>query len=157
MRKDDLDFKASLFGNRTVSKTALSPKLSQSKAVVVKPGDVMCLILIISLRNSFDLIFALFLCRFFSHTRLLLTISTGTNLHWLLVGSPIVETGFFLLKLIVSSFFLYSLQSVFFLCFLCQKSSFSCFANVVLQCLSWTRPLVAYLLERGHKRECKFL
>ncbi|XP_010429445.1 PREDICTED: LOW QUALITY PROTEIN: ubiquitin carboxyl-terminal hydrolase 19-like [Camelina sativa] len=31
----------------------------------------------------------------------------------------------------------------------------SCFANVVLQCLSWTRPLVAYLLERGHKRECR--
>jgi ubiquitin carboxyl-terminal hydrolase 36/42 len=31
----------------------------------------------------------------------------------------------------------------------------SCFANVILQCLSWTRPLVAYLLEKGHKRECK--
>ncbi|XP_010525922.1 PREDICTED: ubiquitin carboxyl-terminal hydrolase 19 [Tarenaya hassleriana] len=31
----------------------------------------------------------------------------------------------------------------------------SCFANVVLQCLSWTRPLVAYLLEKGHKRECR--
>uniref|UniRef100_A0A1J3J600 Ubiquitin carboxyl-terminal hydrolase 19 n=1 Tax=Noccaea caerulescens TaxID=107243 RepID=A0A1J3J600_NOCCA len=30
----------------------------------------------------------------------------------------------------------------------------SCFANVILQCLSWTRPLVAYLLENGHKREC---
>ncbi|CAL0332211.1 unnamed protein product [Lupinus luteus] len=30
----------------------------------------------------------------------------------------------------------------------------SCFANVVLQCLSFTRPLVAYLLERGHRREC---
>lgn len=30
----------------------------------------------------------------------------------------------------------------------------SCFANVILQCLSWTRPLVAYLLERGHKNEC---
>ncbi|CAD5329656.1 unnamed protein product [Arabidopsis thaliana] len=30
----------------------------------------------------------------------------------------------------------------------------SCFANVILQCLSWTRPLVAYLLEKGHKREC---
>ncbi|KAF8110864.1 hypothetical protein N665_0078s0057 [Sinapis alba] len=30
----------------------------------------------------------------------------------------------------------------------------SCFANVILQCLSWTRPLVAYLLERGHRSEC---
>ncbi|KAG2390143.1 hypothetical protein LR48_Vigan07g247400 [Vigna angularis] len=30
----------------------------------------------------------------------------------------------------------------------------SCFANVVLQCLSFTRPLVAYLLEKGHRREC---
>ncbi|VVA11679.1 PREDICTED: ubiquitin [Prunus dulcis] len=30
----------------------------------------------------------------------------------------------------------------------------SCFANVVLQCLSSTRPLVAYLLEKGHRREC---
>ncbi|KAJ1260174.1 hypothetical protein BS78_10G212400 [Paspalum vaginatum] len=30
----------------------------------------------------------------------------------------------------------------------------SCFANVVLQCLSWTRPLVAYLLGKDHSREC---
>ncbi|KAL2974420.1 hypothetical protein AAZX31_14G104200 [Glycine max] len=30
----------------------------------------------------------------------------------------------------------------------------SCFANVVLQCLSFTKPLVAYLLEKGHRREC---
>ncbi|KAI3468400.1 hypothetical protein Pfo_025063 [Paulownia fortunei] len=30
----------------------------------------------------------------------------------------------------------------------------SCFANVVLQCLAYTRPLVAYLLEKGHRREC---
>lgn len=30
----------------------------------------------------------------------------------------------------------------------------SCFANVVLQCLACTRPLVAYLLEKGHQREC---
>lgn len=30
----------------------------------------------------------------------------------------------------------------------------SCFANVVLQCLACTRPLVAYLLEMGHQREC---
>ncbi|XP_050364468.1 ubiquitin carboxyl-terminal hydrolase 18-like [Argentina anserina] len=30
----------------------------------------------------------------------------------------------------------------------------SCFANVVLQCLSSTRPLVAYLLEKGHRNEC---
>ncbi|XP_015972285.1 ubiquitin carboxyl-terminal hydrolase 18 [Arachis duranensis] len=30
----------------------------------------------------------------------------------------------------------------------------SCFGNVVLQCLSFTRPLVAYLLEKGHHREC---
>ncbi|KAJ1378103.1 Zinc finger, MYND-type [Sesbania bispinosa] len=31
----------------------------------------------------------------------------------------------------------------------------SCFANVVLQCLSFTRPLIAYLLEKDHRRECK--
>ncbi|KDP33469.1 hypothetical protein JCGZ_07040 [Jatropha curcas] len=31
----------------------------------------------------------------------------------------------------------------------------SCFANVVLQCLTFTRPLVAYLLEKGHQRECR--
>ncbi|KAG9456018.1 hypothetical protein H6P81_000526 [Aristolochia fimbriata] len=30
----------------------------------------------------------------------------------------------------------------------------SCFANVVLQCLACTKPLVAYLLEKGHSREC---
>ncbi|CAJ1973610.1 unnamed protein product [Sphenostylis stenocarpa] len=30
----------------------------------------------------------------------------------------------------------------------------SCFANVVLQCLSFTRPLIAYLLEKGHRSEC---
>ncbi|XVE97287.1 hypothetical protein REPUB_Repub03eG0006700 [Reevesia pubescens] len=31
----------------------------------------------------------------------------------------------------------------------------SCFANVVLQCLIFTRPLVAYLLEKGHRKECR--
>ncbi|XP_042476214.1 ubiquitin carboxyl-terminal hydrolase 19-like isoform X2 [Macadamia integrifolia] len=31
----------------------------------------------------------------------------------------------------------------------------SCFANVVLQCLSFTRPLVAFLLEKSHRRECR--
>ncbi|KAE8718916.1 Ubiquitin carboxyl-terminal hydrolase 19 [Hibiscus syriacus] len=31
----------------------------------------------------------------------------------------------------------------------------SCFANVVLQCLVSTRPLVAYLLEKGHQKECR--
>ncbi|EPS72742.1 hypothetical protein M569_02015, partial [Genlisea aurea] len=31
----------------------------------------------------------------------------------------------------------------------------SCFANVVLQCLAYTRPLVAYLLERGHRKDCR--
>lgn len=31
----------------------------------------------------------------------------------------------------------------------------SCFANVVLQCLSCTRPLVAYLLEKGHREQCR--
>ncbi|KAJ4707719.1 Ubiquitin carboxyl-terminal hydrolase [Melia azedarach] len=30
----------------------------------------------------------------------------------------------------------------------------SCFANVVLQCLAYTKPLVAYLLEKGHRKEC---
>ncbi|XP_050268164.1 ubiquitin carboxyl-terminal hydrolase 18-like isoform X1 [Quercus robur] len=30
----------------------------------------------------------------------------------------------------------------------------SCYANVVLQCLAFTRPLVAYLLEKGHRSEC---
>ncbi|CAN6806353.1 unnamed protein product [Brassica oleracea] len=32
-----------------------------------------------------------------------------------------------------------------------------CLANVILQCLLWTRPLVAYLLERGHMSECRIL
>ncbi|GAA0185681.1 cysteine protease [Lithospermum erythrorhizon] len=31
----------------------------------------------------------------------------------------------------------------------------SCFANVVLQCLAFTKPLVAYLLMKGHRRECR--
>ncbi|KAF5815430.1 putative ubiquitinyl hydrolase 1 [Helianthus annuus] len=31
----------------------------------------------------------------------------------------------------------------------------SCFANVVLQCLAYTRPLAAYLLEKGHRRGCR--
>ncbi|MCL7027290.1 hypothetical protein MKW94_022773, partial [Papaver nudicaule] len=31
----------------------------------------------------------------------------------------------------------------------------SCFANVVLQCLSCTRPLVAYLLQKGHREQCR--
>ncbi|XVE71317.1 hypothetical protein DITRI_Ditri10aG0141600 [Diplodiscus trichospermus] len=31
----------------------------------------------------------------------------------------------------------------------------SCFANVVLQCLVSTRPLVAYLLENEHRKECR--
>ncbi|KZV31693.1 ubiquitin carboxyl-terminal hydrolase 19-like [Dorcoceras hygrometricum] len=31
----------------------------------------------------------------------------------------------------------------------------SCFANVVLQCLGYTRPLVAYLLGKGHRVECQ--
>ncbi|GMI95132.1 ubiquitin-specific protease 19 [Hibiscus trionum] len=31
----------------------------------------------------------------------------------------------------------------------------SCFANVVLQCLVSTRPLVVYLLEEGHRKECR--
>ncbi|GMH10708.1 hypothetical protein Nepgr_012549 [Nepenthes gracilis] len=31
----------------------------------------------------------------------------------------------------------------------------SCFANVVLQCLVHTRPLLAYLLEKGHRRGCR--
>ncbi|XP_027081275.2 ubiquitin carboxyl-terminal hydrolase 18-like isoform X1 [Coffea arabica] len=31
----------------------------------------------------------------------------------------------------------------------------SCFANVVLQCLAYTRPLVAFLLKKGHRRECR--
>lgn len=31
----------------------------------------------------------------------------------------------------------------------------SCFANVVLQCLAYTRPLAAFLLEKGHRRGCR--
>ena len=31
----------------------------------------------------------------------------------------------------------------------------NCFANMVLQCLVPTRPLVAYLLEKGHRKECR--
>ncbi|PKU87511.1 Ubiquitin carboxyl-terminal hydrolase 17 [Dendrobium catenatum] len=32
----------------------------------------------------------------------------------------------------------------------------SCFANAVLQCLAFTRPLTAYLLEGFHRAKCKF-
>ncbi|KAK1318001.1 Ubiquitin carboxyl-terminal hydrolase 18 [Acorus calamus] len=35
-----------------------------------------------------------------------------------------------------------------------QNHGNSCYANVILQCLSCTRPLVAYLLGRGHSQEC---
>ncbi|KAL1557411.1 ubiquitinyl hydrolase 1 [Salvia divinorum] len=31
----------------------------------------------------------------------------------------------------------------------------SCFANVVLQCLTYTRPLAAYFLDKGHKLKCR--
>ncbi|WCJ30469.1 Ubiquitin carboxyl-terminal hydrolase 18 [Euphorbia peplus] len=31
----------------------------------------------------------------------------------------------------------------------------SCFANVVLQCLTFTRPLAAYILENNHQKECR--
>ncbi|KAH9618089.1 hypothetical protein KSS87_000886 [Heliosperma pusillum] len=31
----------------------------------------------------------------------------------------------------------------------------SCFANVVLQCLAHTRPLMAYLLKKGHRKDCQ--
>ncbi|XP_056844642.1 ubiquitin carboxyl-terminal hydrolase 19 [Raphanus sativus] len=99
VRRDhhDLDFKASLFGNNSAS---APPKLmSQSKAVVVKPGDV------------------------------LFPYETFVNyFNW---DKPTLAP-----------------------CGLTNCGN-SCFANVVLQCLSWTRPLVAYLLERGHKRQCR--
>ncbi|XP_052210147.1 ubiquitin carboxyl-terminal hydrolase 18-like isoform X2 [Diospyros lotus] len=36
-----------------------------------------------------------------------------------------------------------------------RASKLCCFANVVLQCLMYTRPLVAYLLEKGHRGECR--
>ncbi|CAM8919575.1 unnamed protein product [Rhodiola kirilowii] len=35
------------------------------------------------------------------------------------------------------------------------NSGNSCFANVVLQCLTYTKPLVAYLIEKGHQMKCK--
>ncbi|KAL2897508.1 Ubiquitin carboxyl-terminal hydrolase 19 [Bienertia sinuspersici] len=31
----------------------------------------------------------------------------------------------------------------------------SCYANVVLQCLAHTRPLLGYLLDKGHRRDCR--
>uniref|UniRef100_A0A6N2KHM0 USP domain-containing protein n=1 Tax=Salix viminalis TaxID=40686 RepID=A0A6N2KHM0_SALVM len=31
----------------------------------------------------------------------------------------------------------------------------SCFANVVLQCLTYTRPFIAYLLNKRHQTECR--
>lgn len=34
---------------------------------------------------------------------------------------------------------------------------YSCFANVVLQCLTYTRPLTAYLLNGCHSEDCKFV
>ncbi|KAJ4902935.1 Ubiquitin carboxyl-terminal hydrolase 19 [Raphanus sativus] len=90
--------KASLFGNGSASKTALSPKLSQIKAII-KPEDVLF---------PYETFVQYF--------------------NWDKPGlAPCGLTN-------------------------CGNS---CFANVVLQCLSWTRPLVAYLLERGHKRECR--
>ncbi|KAF3559587.1 hypothetical protein F2Q69_00016642, partial [Brassica cretica] len=96
-RRDDLGLKASLFGNGSASKTALSPKLSQ----IIKPGDLLF---------PYETFVQYF--------------------NWDKPGlAPCGLTN-------------------------CGNS---CFANVVLQCLSWTRPLVAYLLERGHKRECEFL
>ncbi|KAJ0260330.1 Ubiquitin carboxyl-terminal hydrolase 19 [Hirschfeldia incana] len=98
VRRDDLGSKASLFANSSASKTALSPKLSQIKAVI-KPGDVLF---------PYETFVQYF--------------------NWDKPGlAPCGLTN-------------------------CGNS---CFANVVLQCLSWTRPLVAYLLERGHKRECR--
>ncbi|VVB08902.1 unnamed protein product [Arabis nemorensis] len=96
--RGDIDFKASLFGNRSASKVALVPQLSQRKASV-KPGDVL-------------FPYEQFV-RYFNWDRPTLAPCGLVN---------------------------------------CGNS---CFANVVLQCLSWTRPLVAYLLEKGHKRECR--
>ncbi|KAL1221439.1 Ubiquitin carboxyl-terminal hydrolase 19 [Cardamine amara subsp. amara] len=96
--RDNLDFKASLFGNRSGSKIALAPQISQSKTNL-KPGDVL-----FPYENF---------VRYFNWDR------------------PILAP-----------------------CGLINCGN-SCFTNVVLQCLSWTRPLVAYLLERGHKRECR--
>lgn len=49
VRRDDIDFEASLFGNRSASKKtriALVPQQSQSKATL-KPTDVMVLVLVI--------------------------------------------------------------------------------------------------------------
>ncbi|CAH8367187.1 unnamed protein product [Eruca vesicaria subsp. sativa] len=88
----------SLFGNSSASKSALSPKLSQIKAII-KPGDVL--------------------------------FPYETFVQYFNWDKPNLAP-----------------------CGLTNCGN-SCFANVVLQCLSWTRPLVAYLLERGHKRECR--
>ncbi|CAH2061213.1 unnamed protein product [Thlaspi arvense] len=98
VKRDDLDFKASIFGNRSASKVALVPKLSQSNAII-KPTDVL--------------------------------FPYETFVEYFNSDKPILAP-----------------------CGLINCGN-SCFANVVLQCLSWTRPLVAYLLERGHKRECR--
>lgn len=49
MGRDDIDYKASLFGNMSASKkskVALVPQLSQSKAGI-KPTDVMVFFLVI--------------------------------------------------------------------------------------------------------------
>lgn len=32
----------------------------------------------------------------------------------------------------------------------------SCYANVVLQCLAFTRPLISYLIRGIHSKACKF-
>lgn len=32
----------------------------------------------------------------------------------------------------------------------------SCYANVVLQCLAFTRPLISYLIRGLHSKACKF-
>ena len=46
----------------------------------------------------------------------------------------------------------YTVLSIFSLLFL-----YSCFANVVLQCLTYTQPLAAYLLEGIHSEHCKYI
>ncbi|KFK24457.1 hypothetical protein AALP_AAs50303U000100, partial [Arabis alpina] len=92
--RDGLDFKASLFGNRSASKVSLVPHLSRSKASV-KPSDVL-----------------------FPYEQFV------QYFNW--YRPTLAPCGL-------------------------MNCGNSCFANVVLQCLSWTRPLVAYLLERGQQ------
>lgn len=52
------------------------------------------------------------------------------------------------MKRVFYFFFAYIATSIY--------SSCSCYANAVLQCLTFTRPITSYLLQRLHSKTCKY-